>query len=95
MGFLLHTMKIIFQIKRDAKYTTDPTFYETEGTALMLAMVGILVAGMFINRPYAEVIYWLSAFAVALRNIQYDEIAVLEEQTELDANEMYPAEITV
>lgn len=89
MGFIIHSLIIMLRIRKDAIYTRDPGFYATEGTALFLGMVGILAAGFFINRPYAEVIYWLSAFAIALRDIQFneimevqDEIAELEEQEE-------------
>ena len=87
MGFLIHSFIIILRIKRDAKFTRDPIFYDTEGTALILAMIGILVAGIFINRPYAEVIYWLSAFGVALRNIQFNELSEME-QEELEPEDL-------
>ena len=82
LGFLIHTFMILFRIRRDAYRCRDPNPYLTESTALILALIGILTAGFFINRLYGEIIYWLSGFVVALRNIQYNEIQELAEEEE-------------
>ncbi len=87
LGFLIHTFMILFRIRRDAYRCRDPNPYLTESTALMLALIGILVAGFFINRLYGEIIYWLSALVIALRNIQYNEIQeMVEEEETVPAN---------
>jgi len=41
-----------------------------ESIALMLGLIGVLVAGIFTSRFYAEVIYWLAAFGAILKNVQ-------------------------
>lgn len=78
MGFIIHSFLIIFQIKRYAKRFSMTKYY-IEATAVQLALTSILIAGFFHNRQYAEVVFWLSAFGVILRNIQRTEIASLNE----------------
>jgi hypothetical protein len=46
-----------------------------ESIAITLGLFGMLVAGVFVNRFYAEVIYWLCAFAAILRNLQVQAMA--------------------
>ncbi len=52
---------------------------QLESVALMLGYVGVLTAGIFINRSYAESIYWLAAFTAVLRNIHAEHLQQIEE----------------
>ena len=72
-GFLIHTFLILGRIRRDRLKAPSYRYY-VDAMAIQMGLIGILVAGMFHNRLYSEVIYWFGAFAVALRNIQVNEI---------------------
>ena len=76
-GFLIHIFKITFQIKRLAKIP-ELKKYQLEATAVQLALIGLVAAGMFHSRQYSEVVYWLSAFAIILQTIQKNELAELQ-----------------
>lgn len=65
IGFLGSTLRTLHGIRQR---TSDRRIY-LESFAIEVALVGFLTAAFFINRPYAEVLYWLSALAAALRNI--------------------------
>jgi len=73
LGFLIHTFLILGRIRRD-RFKAPSYRYYVDAVAIQMGLIGILVAGIFHNRLYSEVIYWFGAFAVALRNIQVDEI---------------------
>lgn len=73
LGFLIHTFLILGRIRRD-RFKAPSYRYYVDAMAIQMGLIGILVAGIFHNRLYSEVIYWFGAFAVALRNIQVDEI---------------------
>lgn len=73
LGFLIHTFIILGRIRRD-RFKAPGYRYYVDAMAIQMGLIGILVAGIFHNRLYSEVIYWFGAFAVALRNIQVDEI---------------------
>jgi len=73
MGFLIHIFSITFKIKSLAKKIPQLSKFFMEATALQLAIVGISIAGLTHSRQYAEIVYWLGAFVIILRNIQYDE----------------------
>ncbi len=77
LGFLIHIFKITFKIKRLAKIPALKK-YQLETTAVQLALIGITAAGMFHSRQYSEVVYWLSALAIILHNIQKNELAELQ-----------------
>ncbi len=42
---------------------------DMEGVAVQAAIVGIAVGGIFINRTYGEIMYWVPALGVALVNL--------------------------
>jgi hypothetical protein len=70
MGFLASTFWELWQIRKAAPHTAAGERIRTDSLALTLGLIGVLTAGFFINRLYAEAIYWLTAFTAALRNIQ-------------------------
>lgn len=84
VGFLFHAYIIYSRIRRDSRYTPGYRYY-VDAMAIQMGLLGILVAGIFHNRLYSEVIYWFAAFGVALRNIQVDEM--LSEEHEEDSSE--------
>ncbi len=65
LGFVGSTLRELHEIRRR---TTDQRIY-FESFALEVALVGFLTAAFFINRPYAEILYWLSALTAVLQNI--------------------------
>jgi probable O-glycosylation ligase (exosortase A-associated) len=69
VGFILATIVSLHRIRRD---TTDLSI-ALQAFAIESALLGFLMAAMFINRPYAEVLYWLAGMTAALRNIQKAE----------------------
>jgi hypothetical protein len=73
-GFLIHIFVILVKIRGDAK-SDKKGFFFINSLSIALGLIGILIAGIFHNRLYSEVIYWYAAFAVALRNIQVGERA--------------------
>ncbi len=79
MGFLIHTFWVIHRLKRRLKQYPDlRRKYYYELISLQLAIIGLLTAGFFTNRLYAEVLYWYAALAVVLANVVNRE---MEEQT--------------
>jgi hypothetical protein len=44
-----------------------------ESYAIELGLIGVMVAGLFTNRVYAEAIYWLPAFTSVLKNLYLNE----------------------
>jgi len=72
-GFLLHGFWVFYKIIRDSRETPSYRYY-IDSMALGLGLVGILIAGIFHTRLYAESIWWIVAIGVALRNIQVDEM---------------------
>jgi hypothetical protein len=46
-----------------------------ESLALEVAIIAFLGASVFVNRLYAEMLYWLLALSVALTNIHHTEMA--------------------
>jgi O-antigen ligase len=70
-GFLGATIISLHRIRRE---TTDLTI-SLQAFAIESALLGFLMAAVFINRPYAEVLYWLAGLTAALRNIQLAEAA--------------------
>jgi probable O-glycosylation ligase (exosortase A-associated) len=86
VGFLIHTFVILQRIRRDGM--KEPKFHccHIDAVAIQLGLIGILIAGFFHNRYYAEVVYWFAAFAVALRNIQVDEMLTERKRSEVIVN---------
>ena len=81
MAFILSTMWGLLKIRKHAPQTPAGERVRLDSIAILLGLIGILTAGFFFNRLYAESIYWLAAFAAVLRNIhaQVGEEAVAEE----------------
>ena len=79
LGFLISSYILMIKVKRDAKHLPNSEFYNLQATALIMALTGGVFAGIFSNRQYAENFFWFSAFAVALRNMQKNDLKELEE----------------
>jgi probable O-glycosylation ligase (exosortase A-associated) len=88
MTFILSTLLGLMKIRKAAPQTPEGERVRLDSIALILGLVGILSAGFFINRLYAESIYWLAAFAATLRNVHAQVVdAETEDQT---AGEYHP-----
>lgn len=75
IGFIIHTFLIIHQSKvRLKRFPELKKAFYYEFISLQLGLVGLLTAGFFTNRFYAEVLYWYAALAVVLSNIINREI---------------------
>ncbi len=93
VGFLLHTVIILFGIRRKAKFLPASfPFYNMYTACILLGYAGTIVLGIFQNRQYAEHVFWFSAFAVALKNIQNAE---LKKMMNPEPEPIVPAEATV
>ena len=79
MAFILSTIRGLLKIRKEAPQTPAGERVRMDSIALILGLVGILSAGFFFNRLYAESVYWLTAFAAVLRNIHAQ---VVEEATQ-------------
>lgn len=82
LGFQAHIFLLTFKIKKTAKrFKRFPEMnkFILETTAVQLALIGLAGAGLFHSRQYAEVVYWLSGFAIILYNIQRTELARLQQ----------------
>lgn len=92
LGFLAHAFFITMQVKRLSKWRPELRWYYLNTTAIQLALIGISAAGIFHSRQYAEVVYWLIAFAVAQKRLVENEIAEidLEESEETPEAELIP-----
>ncbi len=88
IAFLLYTFFILSNLKRLLKIYPalhDNFYYKI--LTVQLALTGFLTASIFTNNFYADALYWYTAFAVALKNIVYDEIHSLyhsETKTEVE-----------
>ena len=78
LGFLVSSYIMLLKIKARCKLHPDLNFYYFEATAIQLAFIGMMVAGLTHNRQYAEMVYWLGAFSVALFNMQKTEITLIK-----------------
>jgi len=78
-GFLIHVFLILGRIRKERAKSPGYRYY-VDAMAIQMGLIGILTAGSFHNRLYAEVVYWFGAFAVSLRNIQKEEIYALQEE---------------
>lgn len=83
LGFIVHVFIILHKIKRD--HNKSPSYrYYIDAMAIQMGLIAILIAGIFHNRLYSEVVYWFGAFAVALRNIQVTEIELQEQENQTE-----------
>jgi len=77
VGFLVHIFLILNGLRSRIKGFPDIyRIYYYEIISLQLAIFSLLVAGIFINRFYAESLYWYGALALVLRNVINGEIYV-------------------
>jgi probable O-glycosylation ligase (exosortase A-associated) len=81
MMFILSTIWGLLKIRKEAPPTPDGERVRMDSIALILGLVGILSAGFFFNRLYAESVYWLTAFAAVLRNIHAQVVAEATQDT--------------
>ncbi|MCB0304037.1 MAG: O-antigen ligase family protein [Calditrichaeota bacterium] len=80
LAFLAHTFIVLARIKRTASRMPAMAKYSMEATAVQLALMGLIGAGFFHSRQYAEVVYWLCAFALMLQNIMNTEIDQMQKE---------------
>jgi hypothetical protein len=73
--FTLFIGSTLLELHRIRGGTRDRRVY-LESLALEIGLIGFLVAAFFINRPYAQILYWLPALTASLRNQQLAEQAV-------------------
>ena len=71
LGFIVSAFLTLHRIRRET--TSDQMKLET--LALEIALISFLGAAVFINRMYAEILYWLVALAASLANIHDGERA--------------------
>jgi hypothetical protein len=65
LGFMFSAITTLHRIRRE----TSNERYRLETLALEVALISFLGAAVFINRMYAEILYWLVALAASLANI--------------------------
>jgi hypothetical protein len=71
LGFIFSALTTLHRIRRE----TANEQYKLETLALEVALISFLGAAVFINRMYAEILYWLVALAASLANIHDAEAA--------------------
>jgi len=76
IGIIVSTLLELHRIRRDSP---DPGI-QSDSYAIEVAFIGFLVAAIFINRPYAEIFYWLIALTAALRNIQIGQEVMIRSE---------------
>jgi hypothetical protein len=69
MGFILSGLSTLHRVRRQTKNER----LKLESLALEVGLIAFLGAAVFINRMYAEILYWLVALAASLDNIQRAE----------------------
>ena len=65
LGYIWSVMRLL----RDVRKTAIGPMWYYRSVAIQLSMVGLLVAGCFTDRFYAEAPYWMGALAVALHRL--------------------------
>ncbi len=70
--FMFFIGSTLLELHRIRDGTRDRQVY-LESLALEIGLIGFLVAAFFINRPYAEILYWMAALTASLRNQQRAE----------------------
>jgi len=80
----------LYRIRRDLGSSPEDQRIFIQSVALMLGLVGVLIAGVFTNRLYAEAPYWLAAFGAALMNIK---VANKEMQVSMEDKDPSPNKI--
>lgn len=80
MGFLLSTI-IMLHRQRSLHGDTKSNYY-IQSINVEVAIIGFLFGCIFVNRLYAEVLYWLMGISIALNNIIRNKLE--EERTDTD-----------
>jgi putative inorganic carbon (hco3(-)) transporter len=73
LAFLISTICELHCLRKISPTTPDQTRLYIETYAIELGLIGVLAAGIFTNRLYAEALYWLPAFAAVLKNLYLNE----------------------
>jgi hypothetical protein len=94
MAFILSTVWGLLKIRQVAPRTPAGERVRLDSIALILGLVGILSAGFFINRLYAESVYWLTAFAAVLRNIHAQVVTEAVEDNSPDEQAFAPEPVS-
>lgn len=76
-GFIFSTIKMMWRVKKKIKLAGDLSMYYL-GTALQSSFFAFLIASLFINRFYAEVLYWLMLFMACFNNLSTRSLAELD-----------------
>ncbi|MFQ5598026.1 MAG: O-antigen ligase family protein [Nitrospiria bacterium] len=81
LSFIGSTFKEQNRIRTALALDREGRRMQLESIALILGYVGVLTAGIFINRSYAESIYWLAAFTAILRNLHAEHFKKVNKRT--------------
>jgi probable O-glycosylation ligase (exosortase A-associated) len=73
LTFLITTIHELHRLRKISPVTPAQTRLYVETYAIELGLIGVLAAGIFTNRLYAEAIYWLPAFAAVVKNLYLNE----------------------
>jgi O-antigen ligase len=65
LGFIVSALRVLHRIRRE----TPSEQLKLESLTLEVSLIAFLGAAVFINRMYAEILYWLVALAASLANI--------------------------
>lgn len=71
LGFIVSGLLALHRIRRESKNER----LRLESLALEVGLIAFLGAAVFINRQYAEILYWLMALSAALANIHEADAA--------------------
>jgi len=71
LGFVVSGLLTLHRIR----YETTSDQMKLETLALEVALISFLGAAVFINRMYAEILYWLVALSASLANIHDNSAA--------------------
>jgi probable O-glycosylation ligase (exosortase A-associated) len=73
LSFLLSTIQGLHEMRKTPPTSPDQKQMYAISYGIELGLVGLLTAGMFTNRLYAEAVYWLPAIAHVLKNLYLHE----------------------
>jgi probable O-glycosylation ligase (exosortase A-associated) len=72
-AFLISTFRELHGLRKIPPTTPEQARLHLETYAIELGLFGVLAAGIFTNRLYAEAIYWLPAFAAVVKRLYLNE----------------------
>ena len=73
LGFLVSIFVQLLRIRRTPAVTELQRRLHLESIAIEVALVGLLVAGFFVNRLYSEALYLMAGLTAALTNVAMRE----------------------